>query len=42
MGASNATLLPAESVANMLKIIHSAALEDSGKFFNHTGEEIAW
>ncbi len=42
MGGPGAKLSVAQSVANMRKIIDRATLAESGKFFNHSGEELPW
>jgi len=42
MGGANATLEPAESISRMRRLIATLGLEQSGKFFNHTGREYPW
>ncbi len=42
MGGSHAELDPAESVAGMRRVIEGLGPDSSGRFFNWTGEEIAW
>ena len=42
MGGPNANLSPEESVGGMLKVIENLTPEQSGKFFDHTGAEVAW
>jgi NAD(P)-dependent dehydrogenase (short-subunit alcohol dehydrogenase family) len=42
MGGANATLEPAESISRMRRLIAALGLEQSGKFFNHTGREYPW
>lgn len=42
MGGPGGKLTVAQSVANMRKVIDRAALAESGKFFNHSGEELPW
>jgi NAD(P)-dependent dehydrogenase (short-subunit alcohol dehydrogenase family) len=42
MGGPNATLEPAESISRMRRLIATLELEQSGKFFNHTGREYPW
>lgn len=40
MGGARAPTPVDQSVANMIRIIDRLRLEDSGRFFNHTGEEV--
>lgn len=42
MGGRGANLTPAESVKRMRKILDSAGMAESGRFYHHTGEEYAW
>jgi len=42
MGGSHADLDPAESIAGMKRVIDGLGSEQSGRFFNWSGEEIAW
>ena len=42
MGGINADILPVESIAGMRKVIANATPESNGRFFNYTGEELAW
>jgi NAD(P)-dependent dehydrogenase (short-subunit alcohol dehydrogenase family) len=42
MGGAGARLTAADSVARMRKVIDSAGLVHSGKFFNHDGAEYPW
>ena len=42
MGGTNADILPVESIAGMRKVIANATPESNGRFFNYTGEELAW
>jgi NAD(P)-dependent dehydrogenase (short-subunit alcohol dehydrogenase family) len=42
MGGSSATLTPDKSVAGMLKVLDKLTLEETGRFFNWNGSEIAW
>jgi NAD(P)-dependent dehydrogenase (short-subunit alcohol dehydrogenase family) len=42
MGGWDAPLPPAESVANMRKLVETFRMELSGRFFRHDGTEIPW
>lgn len=42
MGGPNGQLTPAESIANMRRVIDRLAPADSGRFFNRHGEELPW
>jgi NAD(P)-dependent dehydrogenase (short-subunit alcohol dehydrogenase family) len=42
MGGKSAPLEPVDSVAAMRKLIGRLKLADSGKFFSHNGQAIAW
>lgn len=42
MGGADATLLPIDSVAGMLRVIDSLTLADTGNFLDHHGTKIAW
>jgi len=42
MGGSAAPLTPAKSVDGMLKLIDGLKLQDSGRFYEYSGKEIAW
>jgi len=42
MGGPNARLTPQESISGMIEIISGLSAEDSGEFFNHTGEKLPW
>jgi NAD(P)-dependent dehydrogenase (short-subunit alcohol dehydrogenase family) len=42
MGGDAAPVTPAQSAAGLVKIIENLSASDTGKFFNYTGEEIAW
>lgn len=42
MGGEEATLAPAESIGQLRKLFARYSLEDSGKYFGHTGEEYQW
>jgi NAD(P)-dependent dehydrogenase (short-subunit alcohol dehydrogenase family) len=42
MGGPDASLLPAESVAGMRKIIEHFTPVDSGSFFRYDGEQLPW
>jgi NAD(P)-dependent dehydrogenase (short-subunit alcohol dehydrogenase family) len=42
MGGPNATLMPAESIRRLRRLIENLKPADSGKFFNHDGLEYAW
>lgn len=42
MGGKRAPTSVEESVANMIGLIDRVGPEASGKFFNHTGEEVPW
>jgi len=41
MGGQNAAIDVAESATGLIKLLEKG-LEDSGKFFNYSGEELAW
>ena len=36
------TLLPPESAAGQIRVLERCTLEDAGRFFNYTGEELDW
>ncbi len=42
MGGPGGTLTPAASVRRMRAIVDKATLNDSGKFFHHSGKEFPW
>lgn len=42
MGGSNGLLSPAASVAAMRSLIAQFRINDSGKFYDYTGKELAW
>ena len=42
MGGAEATLEPAESVANMRGLIAGLTLEDTGTFTHHSGKRLPW
>ncbi|KAH9931045.1 NAD(P)-binding protein [Amylocystis lapponica] len=42
MGGAGAALQPEQSVAGLVKLVTSATLESSGKFFSYNGNENAW
>jgi NAD(P)-dependent dehydrogenase (short-subunit alcohol dehydrogenase family) len=42
MGGASAPLQPAESVADMLRVIDGLSPKDTGKFLNHRGHENPW
>jgi NAD(P)-dependent dehydrogenase (short-subunit alcohol dehydrogenase family) len=42
MGGSSAELTPEESIAGMRAVIDRLAAADSGRFFNHQGEDRPW
>jgi NAD(P)-dependent dehydrogenase (short-subunit alcohol dehydrogenase family) len=42
MGGSHATLTPAESVKRLRDLIETLGPRQSGKFFNHDGQEYPW
>ena len=42
MGGEEATLEPAESVANLRGLIAALTLEDTGTFTHHSGERLPW
>lgn len=42
MGGQNANLSTEESVKGMLNVIENLTPEQSGKFFDYTGEEVVW
>lgn len=42
LGGPEATLTPEQSVADMLSIIESLTLQDSGSFRNHAGAHLPW
>lgn len=42
MGGPNAPLAKEQSVAGMLKVMDGLAREDSGNFFDYTGESLPW
>ncbi len=42
MGGGNAPTPVEESVGNLIRVFDRVGLKDSGKFFNHTGEEVSF
>ncbi len=42
MGGAKADLTPADSIAKMRAVIDRLTLADTGRFFNHEGEERPW
>jgi NAD(P)-dependent dehydrogenase (short-subunit alcohol dehydrogenase family) len=42
MGGPNATLEPPESIGRQMRLIATFGPEQSGRFFNHTGQEYPW
>ncbi len=42
MGGSDADIDPPTSISGMRTVIAKATTADTGKFFNYTGEELAW
>ncbi len=42
MGGPNARLEPSESIGALRRLIAGLGPEQSGKFFNHTGQEYPW
>ena len=42
MGGANADIDPATSIAGMRKVIASVTPASNGRFYNYTGEELAW
>ena len=42
MGGANADIEPAVSIAGMRKVIAGATPKSNGRFFDYTGEELAW
>lgn len=42
MGGQNADITGVESAAGLVKIIEGLSASDTGKFFNYSGEELAW
>jgi NAD(P)-dependent dehydrogenase (short-subunit alcohol dehydrogenase family) len=42
MGGPNATLEPPESIGRLMRLIATFGPEQSGRFFNHTGQEYPW
>jgi len=42
MGGRNARLTPQESISGMIEVISGLSAEDTGEFFNHTGEKLPW
>jgi NAD(P)-dependent dehydrogenase (short-subunit alcohol dehydrogenase family) len=42
MGGSNALISPEKSIRNMLSIIDDLGPEDSGRFYEWSGEEVPW
>jgi NAD(P)-dependent dehydrogenase (short-subunit alcohol dehydrogenase family) len=42
MGGSGATRTPEDSISAMRKVIAGLGPQDTGKFFNYTGEEFPW
>ena len=42
MGGPNATLSPEQSVSGMLAVLAAATSEESGRYFDHKGDELPW
>lgn len=42
MGGGGADLAPDKSVADMIRVLGRITHSDSGRFFNHSGEELTW
>ncbi|WP_421710147.1 SDR family oxidoreductase [Algihabitans sp.] len=42
MGGSDAALTVADSVAGLRRVMASLTIEDSGRFFDHSGAELPW
>ncbi|MDH3283128.1 MAG: SDR family oxidoreductase [Acidobacteriota bacterium] len=42
MGGPNARLSPEESVSGIIRVMDGLTREDSGRFFDHSGEELPW
>ncbi len=42
MGGEEGVLEPSESIAGMLRAIHGLGSDDTGSFFQYTGEKTAW
>ncbi len=42
MGGSDADIDPVTSITGMRKVIAGATIESTGRFFDYTGEELAW
>ncbi len=42
MGGTDATLMPADSVAGMLRVIDGLTPADNGRFLDHLGATVAW
>lgn len=42
MGGKDAQIAPRESVQGLLKVIGGVSLEDSGRFFDWRGRDVAW
>ena len=42
MGGANADIDPATSIAGMRKVIAGVTTASNGRFYNYTGEELAW
>jgi NAD(P)-dependent dehydrogenase (short-subunit alcohol dehydrogenase family) len=42
MGGPNATLSAEQSVNGMLSVLAAATPADSGRYFDHTGDELPW
>ena len=40
--ADGADLAPDKSVADMIRVLGRITHSDSGRFFNHSGEELTW
>lgn len=42
MGGANASITPSTSAMGLIKVIANLSMADTGKFFNYTGEPLAW
>ena len=42
MGGPDAPLAPEESISGLRRVIEGLAADDSGKFLDHDGTELAW